>query len=110
MMTLWSVRLSSGWLYRYHDQLPSKDSLSCYIKYVLKTQAGKPILRLTEEDYAKHHLLQLAKERGPVYDINIRVFKHMSHTITGWPGGKPDGKTTGNNNCCKVNKQSLVSF
>jgi glucosamine-6-phosphate deaminase len=63
----------------------------------LSLQTKKPILRLTEEDYAAHHLLQLAKENGPVYDLNIRVFKHLSKTITGWPGGKAASATTGFN-------------
>jgi len=63
----------------------------------LSLQTKKPILRLTEEDYTNHHLLQLAKEKGPIYDINIRVFKHLSKTITGWPGGKASGATTGFN-------------
>jgi glucosamine-6-phosphate deaminase len=44
---------------------------------------------------AAHHLLQLAKENGPVYDLNIRVFKYLSKTITGWPGGKASSATTG---------------
>ncbi|KAL6079711.1 Glucosamine-6-phosphate deaminase [Balamuthia mandrillaris] len=57
----------------------------------------KPILRLTEEDYSKHHLLQLIKQRGSAYNINIRVFRHLSGTITGWPGGKSTGPTTGKN-------------
>jgi len=63
----------------------------------LSLQTKKPILRLTAEDYAAHHLLQLAKENGPVYDLNIRVFKYLSKTITGWPGGKASSATTGFN-------------
>jgi glucosamine-6-phosphate deaminase len=63
----------------------------------LSLKVGKPILRLTPEDYSANHLLQLLKERGSAYDINIRVFRHMSDTITGWPGGKSTGPTTGTN-------------
>lgn len=51
---------------------------------------GKPILKLTEEDYNTHGMAQLAVEQGPVYQINIDIFNQMQHTITGWPGGKPD--------------------
>ena len=50
---------------------------------------GKPILKLTEEDYNNHGMAQLAVEQGPVYNINIDIFNQLQHTITGWPGGKP---------------------
>jgi len=51
---------------------------------------NKPILKLTEEDYNSHGMAQLAVEQGPVYNINIDIFNQIQHTITGWPGGKPD--------------------
>src|ERR1700712_3838589 len=51
---------------------------------------GKPVLKLTEEDYNNHGMAQLAVEQGPVYNINIDIFNQLQHTITGWPGGKPD--------------------
>ncbi len=51
---------------------------------------NKPILKLTEEDYNAHGMAQLATEKGPVYNINIRIFNQLQHTITGWPGGKPN--------------------
>ncbi|MDY7107730.1 MAG: PIG-L family deacetylase, partial [Planctomycetota bacterium] len=50
---------------------------------------GKPILKLTEEDYNEHGLQDLLSARGGAYDINIEVFKTLQSTITGWPGGKP---------------------
>ncbi len=49
----------------------------------------KPILKLTEEDYNEEGLQDLLAERGSAYDINIKVFRHLQSTITGWPGGKP---------------------
>jgi len=51
---------------------------------------NKPILKLTEEDYNNHGMAQLAVEQGPVYHINIDIFNQIQHTITGWPGGKPN--------------------
>ncbi len=51
----------------------------------------KPILKLVGEDYNEHGLQELLSERGTAYDVNIEVFKAMQSTITGWPGGKPDG-------------------
>ncbi|MGY4535656.1 glucosamine-6-phosphate deaminase [Mucilaginibacter sp. UYNi724] len=55
----------------------------------LSRAVGKPILKLTEEDYNSNGMAQLAVEQGPVYQINIDIFNQVQHTITGWPGGKP---------------------
>ncbi len=56
----------------------------------LAGEVDKPILKLTEEDYNNHGMAQLAVEQGPVYNINIDIFNQLQHTITGWPGGKPN--------------------
>ncbi len=55
----------------------------------LARRLGKPILKLTEEDYNEAGLQDLLAEHGPAYDINIAIFRQLSNTITGWPGGKP---------------------
>jgi glucosamine-6-phosphate deaminase len=55
----------------------------------LSNTLGKPILKLTDEDYNANGMAQLATERGPAYTINIHIFNKLQHTITGWPGGKP---------------------
>jgi glucosamine-6-phosphate deaminase len=55
----------------------------------LCTQTGKPILKLTERDYSDYGLSDLATKQ--VFSkININVFNDLQHTITGWPGGKPN--------------------
>nr|WP_266206321.1 glucosamine-6-phosphate deaminase [Pontibacter kalidii] len=56
----------------------------------LSKTLNKPILKLTEEDYNNNGMAQLATEYGPAYNINIDIFNKMQHTITGWPGGKPN--------------------
>ncbi len=56
----------------------------------LSSETGKPILKLTDEEYNNNGMAQLVTERGPVYDININVFNQLQHSITGWPGGKPN--------------------
>ncbi|MEL7239211.1 MAG: PIG-L family deacetylase, partial [Planctomycetota bacterium] len=56
------------------------------------TTLGKPLLKLTDEDYNEHGLQELIASRGGAYDINIEVFKSLQRTITGWPGGKPKGR------------------
>lgn len=56
----------------------------------LANHLQKPVLKLTEDDYNNNGMAQLATERGPVYNINIHIFNKLQHTITGWPGGKPN--------------------
>jgi glucosamine-6-phosphate deaminase len=56
----------------------------------LSNKLNKPVLQLTEEDYNSNGMAQLVTERGPAYNINIHIFNKLQHTITGWPGGKPD--------------------
>ncbi|HLR31777.1 MAG TPA: glucosamine-6-phosphate deaminase [Fodinibius sp.] len=50
----------------------------------------KPVLKLTDEDYNEHGMGDLLTQHGPAYDINIKIFNDLQHTITGWPGGKPN--------------------
>ena len=54
----------------------------------------RPILKLTDEEYNENGLSELLAQSGPAYDINIRVFNELQHTITGWPGGKPNADDT----------------
>ncbi len=55
----------------------------------------KPILKLIDEDYNENGLSELlATLAGQAYAINIRVFNELQHTITGWPGGKPNADDT----------------
>ncbi|MDO4771467.1 glucosamine-6-phosphate deaminase [Porphyromonas sp.] len=53
-------------------------------------RTGKPILKLTNKDYSDNHLGELLATYGSAYEVNIKVFNDMQHTITGWPGGKPN--------------------
>ena len=53
-------------------------------------EVHKPILKLTQKDYLEHSLGELLDQRGPFDKINIDVFNDLQHTITGWPGGKPN--------------------
>ena len=50
---------------------------------------GKSILKLTDEDYNKNGLSDLLALEGTSYGLNIKMFNHFQHTISGWPGGKP---------------------
>ncbi len=53
-------------------------------------QVDKPILKLTQGDYLANGLGELLEQHGPYDQINIKVFNDLQHTISGWPGGKPD--------------------
>jgi glucosamine-6-phosphate deaminase len=55
----------------------------------LAERVGKPILKLTEEDYNEEGLQELLASCGTAYQINLEVFRQLQRTITGWPGGKP---------------------
>lgn len=57
-------------------------------------EVGKPVLKLTDEDYNEHGMGDLITEHGTAYQINIHIFNVLQHTITGWPGGKPDADDT----------------
>ena len=54
----------------------------------------KPILKLTNKDYNEHGLSELLALYGSAYNANIKIFNDLQHTITGWPGGKPDADDT----------------
>lgn len=54
----------------------------------------KPILKLTNKDYSDHGLSELITLYGSAYNVNIKIFNELQHTITGWPGGKPDADDT----------------
>ncbi len=50
----------------------------------------KAVLKLTDHDYNEEGMQDLLAEKGPAYNINLAVFRHLQSTITGWPGGKPE--------------------
>ncbi len=53
-------------------------------------KTGKPILKLTNKDYNENGLSELLALYGSAYNANIKIFNDLQHTITGWPGGKPN--------------------
>ncbi|MBC7776319.1 MAG: glucosamine-6-phosphate deaminase [Phycisphaerae bacterium] len=66
------------------------DDLICKAVVWLAQKTGKPILKLTDEDYNEHGLSELLIEEANSYELNIRIFNRLQRTITGWPGGKPN--------------------
>ena len=56
----------------------------------LSLKLKKPVLQLTDKDYNDWGMSDLlSTEPSSSYDLNIKTFNRLQHTITGWPGGKP---------------------
>lgn len=54
-------------------------------------KVGKPLLKLSKRDYMDNGLGHLIEQfNGQAGLVNIEVFNELQHTITGWPGGKPN--------------------
>ncbi len=80
-------RINTPWLLtscEWNDQLIRKAVVW------LCQKLEKPILKLTDENYNENGMADLIATKGPAYNINIKVFNELQHTITGWPGGKPN--------------------
>ncbi len=76
----------------------------------LSLSVSKPILKLTNKDYNDNGLSDLLAGYGDAYDINIEVFNQLQHTITGWPGGKPDADDTLRPERAKPEKKRCLIF
>ncbi len=81
------TRISSPWLtgpVNWDEQMTRKGV------FWLCKHVDKPILKLTARDYNDNGMSDLITEKGPFSKINIDTFNSLQHTITGWPGGKPN--------------------
>jgi len=81
------TRIKTPWLItdcKWDDHLIRKAVIWLCMK------VNKPILKLTDRDYNDNRMSDLVTEKGPSNKININVFNYLQHTITGWPGGKPN--------------------
>lgn len=81
------TRLATPWLV---SECQWNDSLTKRATIWLSQTLQKAILKLTNEDYNEYGMGNLIAEIGSAEDINLRVFNALQHTITGWPGGKPN--------------------
>lgn len=85
------TRIKTPWLL---DTCEWSDRLIRKAVVWLCRKLDKPILKLTNRDYNENGMSSLLVEKGTAYQINIKVFNELQHTITGWPGGKPDADDT----------------
>ncbi len=86
------------------------EDLICQAVIWLSQKLDKPILKLTDEDYAENSLSDLIIEEDSAYNINIRIFNRLQHTITGWPGGKPNADDTTRPERAKPARKRVVIF
>ena len=70
----------------------------------------KPVLKLTNADYNENGLSDLLALYGQAYDINIEVFNYLQHTITGWPGGKPNADDSNRPERAYPAKKKVIVF
>lgn len=76
----------------------------------LSLKLDKPILKLTDKDYIEYGMSDLVTEHSHAYDINIRIFNVLQHTITGWPGGKPNADDSYRPERAKPAKKRVIIF
>jgi glucosamine-6-phosphate deaminase len=101
------TRFDTPWLVKDCDWNPQQIKKAVIW---LSNTLNKPILKLTDEDYNAHGMAQLAVDKGPAYDINIRIFNELQHTITGWPGGKPHADDSQRPERAKPEKKRVLIF
>jgi glucosamine-6-phosphate deaminase len=91
---------------------------SCVWSETLKLKAvvwlseltNKSILKLTDKDYNNNGMSGLLSAVGNAYDLNIKMFNKMQHTITGWPAGKPDADDTNRPERAAIPKKRIIIF
>lgn len=73
-------------------------------------KTDKPILKLTNKDYSEHGLGELLALYGSAYNVNIQIFNDLQHTITGWPGGKPNADDSNRPERAKPYPKTVLVF
>jgi len=76
----------------------------------LSELTNKPFLKLTDKDYNENGMSGLLTEEGTAYDLNIKMFNKLQHTITGWPGGKPNADDTYRPERADIPKKRVIIF
>lgn len=73
-------------------------------------KVNKPILKLTNKDYQDNGLGELLALYGSAYNVNIKIFNDLQHTITGWPGGKPNADDSNRPERAKPYPKNVIIF
>ena len=86
------------------------DSLKLKAVVWLSELTNKPFLKLTDKDYNDNGMSGVLTEEGTAYNLNIKMFNKLQHTITGWPGGKPNADDTNRPERATPNKKRAIIF
>ncbi|MFI2742111.1 glucosamine-6-phosphate deaminase [Zhouia sp. PK063] len=101
------TRIKSPWLVGSPDWNPD---LSAKAIVWLCEKVNKSILRLTDKDYNDNGMEGLLAQEGSAYDLNIKMFNKLQHTITGWPGGKPNADDTNRPERATPERKRVIIF
>ena len=71
---------------------------------------NQSILKLTDRDYNNNGMSDFLASEGSAYDLNINMFNVLQHTITGWPGGKPNTDDTNRPERANPAKKRVILF
>ena len=69
----------------------------------------KTILSLADKDYNDNGMADLLTLQDS-YDLNIKMFNRLQHTITGWPGGKPNADDSSRPERATPAKKRVIIF
>lgn len=101
------TKMKTPWLAgicNWDDQLTAKAVIWLSLKI------NKPILKLRDDDYIRNGLSELIALHTTCYQLNIRMFNKLQHTITGWPGGKPDADDSNRPERATPAKKRVIIF
>ena len=76
----------------------------------LSELTNQSILKLTDKDYNNNGMSGLLTAVGTAYDLNIKMFNKLQHTITGWPAGKPNADDTNRPERAAIPKKRIIIF
>ena len=114
-------RISCPWFYAdittFNPERKTSDAIKSWndlnIKKAviwLSLKLKKPILFLTDKDYQENGMSKIIEKYTNSYNSNIKVFNMIQHTITGWPGGKPNVDESKRPERAKPSKKRCLIF
>ncbi|MRH99120.1 glucosamine-6-phosphate deaminase [Kriegella sp. EG-1] len=101
------TRNKTPWL--VDESLEWNENLTAKAIVWLCNETNKSILSLTDKDYNDNGMSGLLSVQDS-YDLNIKMFNRLQHTITGWPGGKPNADDTSRPERALPAKKRVIIF
>ena len=101
------TRIKTPWLVKPCEWT---DALTLKASVWLSQLTQKSILKLTDSDYNNNGMSNLLIEHKSAYNLNIKMFNKLQHTITGWPGGKPNADDTNRPERKNPSKKRIIIF